>query len=110
MFFVGDQMAAATWYRDHVLQRGSVVEDDGYVYLDVAGFEVGFHPADHARNPQGGSVVAYFGTGELDAQRAELLEAGATDRLGPLDIGRGEAICQLIDPFGDILGLQGQRG
>ncbi len=46
MFFVDDQMAAPTRYRDHVLRGGSIVEEVGYVYLDVDGFEVGFHPAD----------------------------------------------------------------
>ena len=36
MFFVDDQMAAPTRYRDHVLRGGSIVEEVGYVYLDVS--------------------------------------------------------------------------
>ncbi|WP_194786307.1 VOC family protein [Actinomyces haliotis] len=62
-----------------------------------------------AQNSQGGSVVAYFVTNEPDVQRAELLQAGVKAHRGPLDIGRGEAICQLIDAFGAIRGLQGRR-
>lgn len=107
MFFVDDQMPAAVWYRDHVLKRGSIVEDSGYAYVDVDGFEVGFHPADPTKNPPGGSVVAYFSTDELQLQRGELLTVGAVAHRGPLDIGNGQAICQLVDPFGNIFGLQG---
>lgn len=109
MFFVDDQLAAARWYRDFVVQAGDVVEEQGYVFIDLAGFEVGFHPSDPARNPRGGSTVAYFSTDELDAARARALAAGAALHRGPLDIDEHRAICQLVDPFGNIFGFDGPR-
>ena len=40
-----------------------------------------------------------------------LLErAGAKLYRGPLVIGNGEAICQMSDPFGNLLGLIGKQG
>lgn len=109
MFFVDDQLAAARWYREHVLGGGDIIEDEGYVFIERGGVEVGFHPSDTTKNPQGASVVAYFSTSRLDAQREALIAAGATPLRGPLDITDERAICQLIDPFGNVLGLDGPR-
>ena len=53
--------------------------------------------------------MAYFGTDGLEAHRAALLAAGAVAHRGPLDIEDGQAICQLVDPYGNIFGLQGKR-
>ena len=40
-----------------------------------------------------------------------LLErAGAKLYRGPLGMGNGEAICQMLDSFGNLLGLIGTRG
>lgn len=109
MFFVQDQPAAAAWYRDVVLGDGEVVEDEGYWYVEVEGVEVGFHPADPERNPPGGSVVTYFSTSHLDRARTAAIAAGATPHRGPLDVAHDRAICQLLDPFGNLFGLDGPR-
>lgn len=109
MFFVGDQAAAATWYRDVVVGAGEVTEDQGYYFVEVEGVEVGFHPADPDRNPPGRSVVAYFATDHLDEARSAAIQAGAQHHRGPLDISEERAICQLIDPFGNVFGLDGHR-
>ncbi|MBW3086245.1 hypothetical protein KEM60_02456 [Austwickia sp. TVS 96-490-7B] len=109
MFFVDDQEAAATWYRDNILGTGEITENEGYWFLNVDGTEIGFHPADPDRNPSGGSVVVYFATQHLDRARQQALQANATHHRGPLDISADRAICQLIDPFGNVFGLDGHR-
>ena len=49
----------------------------------------------------------YWAVPNLDATRAALLTAGAVHHRGPLQIAQGRRICQLKDPFGVIVGLDG---
>ncbi|WP_197078931.1 VOC family protein [Dermacoccus sp. PE3] len=51
-----------------------------------------------------GGMVA---TGDLRTHREALLDAGAEHHRGPLTIGGGRSICQLVDPFGGVFGLDG---
>ena len=51
--------------------------------------------------------VAYWRVSSLAETRARLERAGATLYRGPLVIGNGEVICQMSDPFGNLLGLIG---
>lgn len=64
-----------------------------------------FHPADPARNPQGGTVP-YFAVGDFDHFRETLLAARCTPHRGPGVRPDGRRICQLRDPFGTIWGLE----
>jgi hypothetical protein len=84
--------------------------DDGTVnaWFDLHGIEYGFHPADDTRNPCGGSPVVYWSVTNLAASRERLLTAGcAHHRGGPLRVDDQRQICQLTDPFGTIIGLDG---
>ena len=69
------------------------------------GVEVGFHPADHEKNPRGGSTVVYWRTDDLDEERERLIASGCTPWRGPLDVDDRRRICQLTDPFGIVFGL-----
>ncbi len=109
MIFARDPETSCRWYTEHVLRLESTAlqVDSGFWFVEVDGVEIGFHPADDERNPFGASVVAYFATGNLSTHREELLAAGARHHRGPLVIDGGRSICQLVDPFGGIFGLDG---
>lgn len=108
MFFVSDPRGCCAWWSEH-LGDGAVVrvEEGGFCWFETGGLEVGFHPGDDERNPVGGSPVVYFSTQALEATRARLLDAGCLAHRGPLAVGPGRRICQLIDPFGNTFGLTG---
>jgi predicted enzyme related to lactoylglutathione lyase len=53
---------------------------------------------------------AHWRVSSLAEACARLERAGATLYRGPLVIGNGEAICQVSDPFGNLLGLIGTNG
>lgn len=55
----------------------------------------------------GASVVAYFACAGVFARREALIAAGATALRGPLAVTATRTICQLVDPFGNVLGLDG---
>lgn len=115
MTFAIDPEASARWWAD-VLGADvhlDVDSDSGSVYawIETAGIEMGWHQADDARNPRGGSPVVYWSVPDLDTARKHLLDAGAVHHRGPLQVTPGRRICQIVDPFGTVIGLeQGAHG
>jgi predicted enzyme related to lactoylglutathione lyase len=74
-----------------------------YVGYNVDGFEVSLAP-----NEETGGPVAYADVEDLDAARATLLEAGATERSAPRKVAPGARICVLADADGNPFGLRGR--
>ncbi|MEE1747573.1 MULTISPECIES: VOC family protein [unclassified Streptomyces] len=110
MVFAVDPEASARWYgelfgvpvRVDVADTGAV-----YAWVETGGVELGFHPADDARNPRGGSPVVYWRVADVHAVRERLLAAGCAHHRGPLVIEPGRRVAQLRDPFGTIIGIDG---
>lgn len=74
-----------------------------YVGYNVGGFEVALNPAG-----AGGGPVAFADVEDLDATRAALLAAGATERDAPRQVAPDARVCVLADPDGNPIGLRGQ--
>ena len=71
-----------------------------YVGFNVDGFEVGLAPGDVSGGP-----VAYA---DVDATRATLLAAGATERSAPQQVALDVRVCVLEDADGNPIGLRGK--
>lgn len=76
-----------------------------YVGFDVGGFEVSLAPSGGEGEPVG--PVAYVDVDDLDAARATLLAAGATERSAPRQVAPGARVCVLEDGDGNPIGLRG---
>lgn len=74
-----------------------------YVGFNVNGFEVSLAPGEETGGP-----VFYTDVEDLDATRASLLAAGATERSAPRQVAPGARVCVLADPNGNPLGLRGK--
>ncbi|HEY7812353.1 MAG TPA: VOC family protein [Nakamurella sp.] len=74
-----------------------------YVGYNVDGFEVALAPGDVSGGP-----VAYADVEDLDATRATLLAAGATERDAPRQVAPGARVCVLTDADGNPFGLRGK--
>ena len=107
MYFVDEPPTAGAWYAKHLFGGISLREDAGFVWLEVGGVEVGFHPKDEAKNPPGGGAVVYWWVENFVRTREVLLAAGCAAWRGPLRLTQTRVICQLRDPFGNIMGLEG---
>ena len=110
MVFAEDTHAAAVWWAAAFGVNRLDVEEHpqgDYSSFDVGGVEIGFHTADPAKNPVGGSPVVYWSVRSLSRAREELIGAGATPHRGPLVVDDRRTICQLRDPFGNVFGLDG---
>ena len=73
-----------------------------YVGYNVDGFEVALAPGDVSGGP-----VAYADVEDLEAARATLLAAGATERGAAQQVGPGSRVCVLADADGNPIGLRG---
>jgi catechol 2,3-dioxygenase-like lactoylglutathione lyase family enzyme len=74
-----------------------------YVGYNVGGFEVALAPGDVAGGP-----VAYADVDDLDAMRAAMLSAGATERDAPRQVAPQARVCVLLDKDGNAIGLRGK--
>jgi hypothetical protein len=109
MLFVAEPRVVATWYAE-AFGDGStrvVSEAAGLCHFQSGDVEFAFHPADHDLNPPGGSTVVYWAADHVLACRESLVASGARHHRGPLKIADNRYICQLVDPFGSIFGLDG---
>jgi predicted enzyme related to lactoylglutathione lyase len=74
-----------------------------YVGYNVEGFEVALAPSDGAGGP-----VVNADVEDLDAIRATLLAAGATERSAPRQVAPEARVCVLADADGNPIGLRGR--
>ncbi|MCX4791920.1 VOC family protein [Streptomyces sp. NBC_01221] len=112
MVFADDPERSARWWASVL---GTEVHFDAagasvYAWVDVGDIELGFHPADPVNNPPGASPVVYWSVDNVAAVRQRLLAAGCTHHRGPLAVDDTRTICQIKDPFGTVIGLDGPAG
>lgn len=74
-----------------------------YVGYNVDGFEVALNPDDVSGGP-----VPFADVEDLDATRATLLAAGATERSAPREVSTEARVCVLADADGNPIGLRGR--
>ena len=104
MVFTESPADSCNWWGD--LLGATVRTASGFFWLDLPGdVELGFHPADEAKNPLGGSTVPYWRVDDLEAALTAVLKAGGRRHRGPLDLEDGRRIAQVVDPFGAVVGF-----
>lgn len=69
--------------------------------------EFGFHPAETALNPVGGSPVVHLRNANLPADLVRSTRRCARLHRGSLAIADGNGVAEIADPFGSILGFHG---
>jgi predicted enzyme related to lactoylglutathione lyase len=82
-------------------------EEDAFCWFVASGTEYGFHPADDDRNPLGGTPVVYLASSDFEASMDRAMVFGATKHRGPLVLSPARVIAQLVDPFGNVFGIDG---
>jgi predicted enzyme related to lactoylglutathione lyase len=85
---------------------GSAPQADSefYVGFETEGQHIGLLPGG---GPQGlTSPLAYWQVPDIEATLAEVTAAGATVKEPVHDVGGGRLVATLVDPDGNLLGLQ----
>jgi predicted enzyme related to lactoylglutathione lyase len=86
-----------------LLGTGPTADSAYYVGFDAGGQHIGLLPNG---GPQGlSSPTPYWLVDDIAAKLAEVVDAGATVKEPPRDVGGGRRVAAFTDPDGNVLGL-----
>lgn len=106
LIHVSDVEAALRWYQ-LAFPRAKLRDIDGFVCLDVDGFLLELVAADEKVCSGKAGSVTYWGVTDLDSEILRFKALGADVYRGPMDMGDGMGMCQVTDPFGNLIGFRG---
>lgn len=106
--FVADLPRNKAWFEE-ILGVPPSIENGFFVEFRLGSSALCLHPADEKSPLTTGGSVGYWRVHELAKAVEHFISHGASLYRGPLDIGNGEAICQMRTPFGNVVGLIGKK-
>jgi predicted enzyme related to lactoylglutathione lyase len=98
---VTDLLQATGWY-SRVLGQEPYFNEPYYVGYAVGGFELGLIP-DGAPGATG--ATAYWGTPDVAAELARVVQLGGVLEAPVTDVGGGIKVAIVLDPFGNQFGM-----
>ena len=110
MIHVSEPHEARAWYQEAFPDAQPVLNVPGLEALLLGDVQLEFVPSDEKVSSGPAGTVAYWHVPEFNAALAALQSRGATLYRGPMDIEDGQVICQVRDPWGNCIGITGQRG
>jgi catechol 2,3-dioxygenase-like lactoylglutathione lyase family enzyme len=107
-FFVADLQQSRDWYAA-VLGAPPAEDLADFVRFEVHGFNLCLHRADEKSPLSTGGEVAYWEVDDFDAAVQHFLAHGGALHRGPICAIGDLWICQIRDPFGNVIGLEGRK-
>jgi predicted enzyme related to lactoylglutathione lyase len=96
-----DLPKAKAWY-ELVFQRKPYFDEPFYVGFEIGGFELGLLPD---AEPGKDGAKALWGVDDMQKEIQRLRAAGVTIAGDVQDVGEGIKVVDLVDPFGNLVGL-----
>lgn len=103
--FVPDLVAATSWYTERLGAEPAWAATQ-LSRFDLGGSRLTLHSIDEFNTGGPGGCVAYWDVVDVDQVAAAWVEHGAVAHRGPKTIATGERLCQLLDPFGNLIGIR----
>jgi predicted enzyme related to lactoylglutathione lyase len=107
MYFVPDCKSAAEWYSRFFNIEITVLDNPDHFLIKVGEQEVWFHQADDKVPAGAAGHVAYWQVDDFEVVLKQAIKLGAILYRGPLDRKDGNYMCQVKDPYGNLIGLIG---
>ena len=105
-YFAEDLPAAIEWYRA-LLGIDPVDEHPQLAAFDVSGTRLTVHLTDTYNRPAGtAGSVSYWDVDDVDAVVAHCVSRRGVAHRGPKTVFTGERLCQVLDPFGNLIGFR----
>jgi predicted enzyme related to lactoylglutathione lyase len=104
VYFVDDIAKARDWFLK-AFDGKMDFESEFYCSIWAGGVSIGFHPIDEKTGSGVKGQVAYWLVDDLTQTIEHFLEMGCTIYRGPIISVDSESVAQLIDPFGNAIGL-----
>ncbi|EGQ9055173.1 glyoxalase/bleomycin resistance/dioxygenase family protein [Vibrio parahaemolyticus] len=106
---VPDVARGLEWYKKAFPEAVPVYHPDfDFTALDINGFSLEIVQADKKVGAGKSGTVVYWSVDSLCVALAHFEELGACLYRGPMEIEDGLSMCQVEDPFGNLIGLRGK--
>ncbi len=106
---VSDVKAGIDWYTKAFPEARLVyLEEFDFTVLDINGFSLEIVQADEKVGSGKFGTVMYWSTPKLSMAISHFKSLGAKLYRGPIAIENDLEMCQLEDPFGNLIGLRGR--
>lgn len=109
MYFVADRWEAAVWYAQLFETEITVLDNPEHFFIAIGQQQIWFHQADAKVSSGTAGQVAYWLVDNFDIVLERAARLGAVLYRGPLDRLDGTYMCQVKDPFGNLIGLIGTK-
>ncbi|WP_341663251.1 glyoxalase/bleomycin resistance/dioxygenase family protein [Vibrio sp.] len=108
---VPDVSVGLKWYQKAFpLASPRYLPEFDFTVLDIKGFSLEIVQADSKVSAGKSGTVLYWLVDSVRESIDFLQSIGATLYRGPMEIEQGQSICQMEDPFGNLIGLRGKMG
>lgn len=98
------------WYQKAFPDCLRCTEEVGsFEYLTIGTTHLEVVPADHKVPSGAAGTVVYWHTNDFEKRLDYLLSIGATLYRGPMVAENGLQMCQVLDPFGNPVGIRCQK-
>ncbi|EHW0638031.1 glyoxalase/bleomycin resistance/dioxygenase family protein [Vibrio vulnificus] len=105
---VPDVEQGLEWYKKAFPQAVPVHNSEfDFTALNLNGFSLEVVQADEKVGAGKYGTVLYWSVTSLPVALAHFETLGATLYRGPMEIENGLSMCQVVDPFGNLIGLRG---
>ena len=108
LIHVPDVNAGLEWYQsvfpDAVLQNMGISE---FYVLDINGFALEIVQSDSKVGSGKQGTVLYWSVHSLSEAVSRIQSLGGTIYRGPMRIEHNQSMCQIEDPFGNLIDLRG---
>jgi len=106
---VPDVAKGLEWYKKAFPEAVPVYHPDfDFTALDLNGFSLEIVKADKMVGAGKSGTVVYWSVDNLCVALAHFQKLGARLYRGPMEIEDGLSMCQVEDPFGNLIGLRGK--
>jgi len=106
---VEDVPTGLNWYQQAFPEaKPTYLHDSDFTILEINGFSLEIVQADGKVSVGKSGTVLYWSVSSLMAALAHFEKLGARLYRGPMEIEDGLGMCQVEDPFGNLIGLRGR--
>lgn len=107
--FVPDLAPATAWYTERLGAAPDLVAGQ-LSRFDLGASSLTLHTFDEFNSGGSAGCVAYWDVDDVDLVAEDWVGHGATIHRGPKTIMTGERLCQVLDPFGTLIGIRQAPG
>jgi predicted enzyme related to lactoylglutathione lyase len=108
LIHVSDVQAGIDWYQlAFPTAVRSYITESNFEFLNISGIQLEIVPSDEKVAAGACGSVVYWAVPDLEIALLHMQHIGAKLYRGPMKIEADQSMCQVLDPWGNCIGLRG---